>query len=134
MSKHNKHYPIYRPIGIWYVILYSKTILAHAISTNTCMSVQSGGFLPLGMELQVISPTAIIPQGFSAMPHFSPSSTVPADKRVVLLCWQCKVQVQRQGERNMLIEMHYLIFFVQLESWIKKKFFPFLGSLLPLHT
>lgn len=69
----SKHYPIYRSMGIWYVILYSKTILAHAsiISTTTCMSIQSGGFLPLGMEGQMISPTAIIPQG-SLQCHISP--------------------------------------------------------------
>ena len=129
----SKHYPIYRSIGIWYVILYSKTILVHAsiISRTTCMSIQSGGFLPLGMEGQMISLTAIIPQGSSAMPHFSPSSTTPADKSAVLLRWQGKIKIQKEGERNMLIKMHYWIFFAQLESWIKKKFFNFLVACSP---
>lgn len=80
---------------MWYIILYSKTIPTHisAINTTTCTLSQSGGFLPLGFEGQMISPTALIPQGSSAMLHFSPFSTAPADKRAVLLYQECKIQV-----------------------------------------
>jgi len=82
----------------------------------------------------MISPSATIPQDSSTMPHFSRSSTAPADKRATLLCQQCKIEVQGQGETNMLIKMHYLRFFAQLESWKKKKLFKVFRSLFPLHT
>lgn len=65
----------------------------------------------------MISPTALIPQGSSAMVHFSLLSTAPADKRAVLLCQECKIQVQRQGKRKMSLKLHYLVvFFAQLEK------------------
>lgn len=87
---------------MWYVILYNKNIPTHisAINTTTCMSSQSGGFLPLGIEGQMISPTALIPQGSSTVLHFSPFSTAPADKRSVLPCQSAKFKFRdREKEK-----------------------------------